>query len=104
MKRWHLYVLIAVAVSLVALTAYVLSGRSKIANGGPMPWNLLRTISSAQELYKTRNGCYGDYFDLCNSRNKYIRPFLARNDPDHPEHEDRQGYDYDISVNADNSD
>ncbi len=97
MKR----VKLAILGSLIALAACS-AGCSKISNGGPMPWNILRTIASAQELYKSRNGHYGDYFDLCNSN--YIKPSLARNDPDHPRHSDRQGYYYDISVNEDNSD
>jgi len=94
MKRVNL----AIPALLLALAAC----SSKIGNGGPMPWNILRTIAAAQELYKSRNGHYGDYFDLRNSN--YIKPSLARNDPDHPEHQDRQGYYYDIWVDGNNSD
>ncbi len=65
----------------------------------------LRTISSAQELYKTRNGTYGDYCDLNDGgSNKYIDPALAKADPDHPDHMEKSGYVVDICVNADRSD
>jgi hypothetical protein len=63
----------------------------------------LRSLWSAQEIYKDRSGTYGDYFNLC-GRKKYIDPVLAKADPDHPEHEDKSGYNVDISVNADNTD
>ena len=65
----------------------------------------MRTLSSAQELYKTRTGSYGDYFNLNDGKgNKYIDPALAKADPDHPNRQPKSGYWIDISVNADNSD
>jgi hypothetical protein len=68
----------------------------------------LRTLSSAQELYKTRNGVYGDCDNLNDgASNKYIDEALRRADPDtsHAEgHIDKAGYSIDISVSADNSD
>ena len=65
----------------------------------------LRTISSAQELYHQRTGKFGNYFDLNDGKEKkYIDEVLAKADPDHLEHEDKSGHNFDISVNADNSD
>ena len=65
----------------------------------------LRTLSSAQELYKTRNGTYGDYFNLNDGEgNKYIDPALAKADPDHPMHQDKSGYNVDICLSPDGSD
>jgi hypothetical protein len=65
----------------------------------------LRTIMSAQELYKTRTGFYGDYGNLNDGKiRRYIDPVLTRADPDHPEHLPKAGYVLDINVNAENSD
>ena len=85
----------------VVILGMCLLGGSKIANGFS-PIHLLRTISSAQELYRSRNDCYGDYFDLLNI--KYIDLRLARTDPDHPEHQEIHGYNFDIQLNKDKSD
>lgn len=65
----------------------------------------LRTLSSAQELYKTRTGTYGDCRDLNNGMgNRYIDEALAKADPDHPDHQDKSGYNVDVCVNADRTD
>jgi len=67
--------------------------------------NALRTLSSAQELYKYRNGYFGDYFNLNDgAHNKYIDMALAKADPDHPQAEPTDGYWVDISVNAKKTD
>ena len=53
----------------------------------------------------TRNGCYGESFNLNDDEgNKYIDPALARADPDHPDPQPKGGYWIDIHVNADNTD
>ncbi len=76
--------------------------RRRPVNGAVSAISALRTISSVQELYKTRHGCYGDYFNLQGV--KYIDPALAGADPDHPLHRDKSGYNIDISVSAGNTD
>ena len=78
---------------------------SKMAANEASAISALRTISSAQELYKTRYGKYGDCEDLNDGiRVKYIDELLARADPDHPRHMDKNDYNVDISVNWDNTD
>ncbi len=95
----------AILASLLALAACAPPGNRDI-----VPFNeasaiaALRTVESAQELYKNRCGKYGDFYNLNNGmENEYIDPVLARADPDHPRHRDRIGYNIDISVNSDNS-
>jgi hypothetical protein len=62
-------------------------------------------MASAQELYKSRYGCYGDIFDLNNWKDrKYISPWVAMADPDHPQHDEYYSFTVNLSVNADNSD
>jgi hypothetical protein len=65
----------------------------------------LRTIWSAEELYKDRTGKYGNCLDLNDGKKtKFIDIALTKADPDHPEHTDKAGYNIDISVSADNTD
>ena len=101
---------VKLAILALLITLAACSEREEIGfiPGEASPISALRTLSSAQELYKTRTGKYGDYFNLNNGHvggyNKYIDPALAKADPDHPQHQDKSGYNHDISVNADNSD
>jgi hypothetical protein len=106
-----LYLLLAVAVTLWVMAALCACPGCWFWEDNYHPGNeasaisALRTISSAQELYKTRTGTYGDYFDLNNGRDKkYTDPALAKADPDHPHHQDKSGYNVDICVSPDRSD
>jgi len=93
---------------MTALLGPTLFDYRKRVGGEWSPIGRLRTLTSAQELYKSRTGKYGDYFNLNNGHvggsNKYIDPALAKADPDHPEHVEICKYNFNISVNADNSD
>ena len=96
--------LVVVIIAIIAIPNIVDNLSGPIASEASVI-SALRTLSSAQELYKTRFGCYGDYFNLYGEKKpRFIDPTLAKADPDHPEHTDRQGCDIDISVNADNTD
>ena len=92
MKRWRLYIIIAVGVAAFAATTvylvFIAPGR-RIAANEAAAISALRTISSAQELYKTMTSPgYGDYFELNNGKgSRYIKPELAAADPDHPDQE-----------------
>ena len=67
--------------------------------------SMLRCVSLAQEKYKADSGKYGDYFNLYDGKqSKYLFEHIAQADPNHPRHQDRIGYNIDISVNADNTD
>lgn len=94
-----------VMVSIIAAIAIPTLLVSKMAANEASAISALRTMSSAQELYWTRNEIYGDYFNLCDGdRNKYIDERLAMADPDHPRHTGKSGYSIDIWVSEDGSD
>ena len=64
-----------------------------------------KNISSLQELYFTRTGRYGDYFNLYDGKmNVYIERGLTKSDPDHPNPVCFDDHYFDISVNADGTD
>ena len=101
--NWNSFVLVGALV--LALTTISFLIPRMCCAGRASAISALRTLSSAQELYKTRTGCYGESFDLNDGKDKkYIDPALARSDPDHPNPMPKSGYWIDISVNADNSD
>ena len=100
-------IIIAVAVAL-AIAAVVVIAYPKEPPGGwytPHAFCQLRTISSLQELYFTRTGRYGDYFNLYDGKmNVYIERGLTKSDPDHPNPVCFDDHYFDISVNADGTD
>jgi hypothetical protein len=102
--KWNFRVLIVAAVLMLPFApVYVPPMQSFWCGGSSI--SALRTLSSAQELYKTRTGCYGDYSNLNDGKgNKYIDVALARADPDHPKALPKAGCWVDISVNADKTD
>jgi hypothetical protein len=105
--KWYWIVLIVVAVVVViAIGVPTVMQHRRPPGGRASAISCLRTLSSAQDHYKTRTGKYGDYLNLWDARNnhKYIDPALSKADPDHPQHFDKAGYNIDISVNADNTD
>jgi hypothetical protein len=101
MKRWHLYILIAVGVVLSAAFFYLMFGPpTQIERNEEAAISALRVLNSAQELYKTHGTPYGDYHNLYNEkfRNVHINANLSAADPDHPQHKPLNGYRIDISV------
>jgi hypothetical protein len=104
MKRWHLYVIIAVGVALAATFFYTMFGPDpQIASNEAAAIRALRQLSSAQELYKCRE-YYGECYNLYGPNphggwNRYIDARVAAADPDYPNHQPLSGYIIDISLN-----
>ena len=107
MKGFTLIELMIVVAIIAIIAAIAIPSllQSKMAANEASAISSLRTYSSAQELYKTRTGDYGDYDDLNDgAAKKYIDPALAKADPNHASHQDKSGYNVDCSVNGTNTD
>jgi hypothetical protein len=100
------FVLIGIiaAVVVVIVIAYFIetAPQRQIAANEKAVISALRTLSSAQELYKTVIAKYADYYQLYDGMHqKYIDASLAAADPDHPDHQPLNGYIIDISLHPD---
>ena len=108
MKGFTLIELMIVVAIIAIIAAIAIPSllQSKMAANEASAISALRTLSSAQELYKTRTGYYGDYNNLNDgANNKYIDPALAKADPDAgANHQDKSGYNIDVSVDGSNTD
>jgi type IV pilus assembly protein PilA len=110
MKGFTLIELMIVVAIIAIIAAIAIPSllQSKMAANEASAISALRTLSSSQELYKTRTGFYGDYNNLNNTAgggtNKYIDPALAKADPDAAGCQAKSGYWVDISVNGTNTD
>jgi prepilin-type N-terminal cleavage/methylation domain-containing protein len=100
----ELMIVVAVISILAAMAVPHLIESKMTANESSIA-GCLRTLHNAEELYSTRHGRYGDYFNLHDGvNNKFIDGALAKSDPDHPNKWTKNGYWIDISVNGNNSD
>jgi prepilin-type N-terminal cleavage/methylation domain-containing protein len=100
----ELMIVVAVISILAAMAVPHLLESKMVANETTIA-ACLRTLHNAEELYSTRYGKYGDYFNLQDGAyHRYIDSALAKADPHHPQKCTKNGYWIDISVNGNNSD
>ena len=99
-KHRKLYILLAIGVAAAAAFFYFVFGPYwQMEENEAAAIKALRILSSAEELYRTHTGPYGDYYQLYHWRyGKYIPAELAAADPDHPQHRPLDGYTIDISL------